>query len=1153
MSNPQPTHRSLTGIVTKLVGDGATYGFINDEIFFPQTNVAGGGPASVGDQVFAECEYSAQLPIKWNATSVKILNKAPVGGQTQANNPPDRAQQDLMNPQQQFNQASPVAVTYQQHRQQRQQRLDTDNRPHIDSKPVLQQPPVNEPPARLLDQNQGDFFAPGVMGPFQIQNQPQMQQQDGGIPPFQNQPMEGPNFTYTSQPGSAFVQNQFLRSPFITQPAPPMLPQSQQVPQNNQLPINHNQRNNSHNKGAGNRFNSNMDKNDRQQNRNRNQARNNDNKFDRMRSGDREGHNDRSRGNNSSRDRSMVKSGKRDGSSRPSPPANSSARSTTSSDRGAKGSRRHYEPQNIPKTQIMTNMNAFNMKQRCPTSIHVPSDLKDIIVNKYFRLDVKNTPKPLRFIIEETESGKTTTKQDEALKESAEGNAKDTTSQQSDDKSADMPANGDAESSSTNNQTADRADIKTQEQPTPPSSKSDMRLNHKYGVKVILLSMPEFDAIYRKVFGPDLDSFTNDTKPRSRLDDAISLLCNKGSNNGHSLIGGKFDPVLDGFVEGKNNRLERHGRHPDLIATCKRVVLEQTGLDLAPCMSWNLLATFLYNNKSDYFSSKASVEYSFVYMPQIWTMLRDSLDLKLPANLTESEIPIQDDQPNLNEIGQENSVSKNSEDVATLIDQEETKTEEVKKGEIEEKEEKDMEVDDIEIDTKKIVLQPATQESSLETPSSSFDTSNIYEMKRDDLKLELDKRDIKYKMNAKKSELLSLLEDALKREKDSGAAPDLVPGQTNDSVQLEEGEVENVASDDSDDSECKESAPELDSEESKRKAEDVKEPSSKRVCMEQGSDGAKPAEKDKRVELINEAFFVKSREEQQLSLVTLYDASQVSRHDQFELSVASNILKESLIQHLSEYILTTLVEDNRAGSANSSNQNLQESIDNASSDTNNNTPKTATSKNLSQSDSKLVSKEYPINRYINLAFSYFDSTHMGYVYADDLNKLFNNTNLTLSKRALSSLLKDVEKFNYRTLPDLSPNLHPTYIYEFPEQFRQLPDGDNPDSSLTSKMIQYKGVMYDLDKLTQEVRDAETLRVSMVDRFNYAIENADKQAEEIHVLEVSQKSLSKAIKSQNEEISDLKRERDSIKKKFETLRKGIKGSVSSLSDLLKEDK
>jgi len=100
------TRKSITGFITKLVGDGGTFGFINDEVFFQQ-DVVIGGPAAINDRVFADCEYSENLPIKWNATSIKIIQKAgasPSGaGGTGTPNPLDsdpRRRQGMLNQQQ---------------------------------------------------------------------------------------------------------------------------------------------------------------------------------------------------------------------------------------------------------------------------------------------------------------------------------------------------------------------------------------------------------------------------------------------------------------------------------------------------------------------------------------------------------------------------------------------------------------------------------------------------------------------------------------------------------------------------------------------------------------------------------------------------------------------------------------------------------------------------------------------------------------------------------------------------------------------------------------------------------------------------------------------------------------------------------------------
>lgn len=1164
MSNQQQavTQRSLTGFVTKLVGgtDGSTYGFINDEIFFPQANVSG-GPAAVGDQVFAECEYSAHLPIKWNAKSVQVLSKGAGGVQ------PRSDQQEMMNqsaaqqqqqPQQHINMANPVAVTYQQHRQQRQQRQVMD----VNKQPDKQQ--NNDLTSKLLEQTaqSGEYFANNA------RLFPQ-QQQDNNIQPFQDTPMGPPNFTYTSQLGSAFVQNQFVPSPFMTQQQPPLLPQQQILPNNNQQMHsnnnnNQNNRSNQHNKGG--RFNNQGDKNDRQNNR-RNR---NDNKFDRPRSGDREGGQQNNRSKSSgSRDRSIGRNSKRDDQlARPSPPAHSSARSNNSISSDRSKNRKHYEIQNIPKTQIMTNMNAYNMKQRCPSSVHVPSDLKEIIVNRHFRLDVKNTPKPLNYTIEQTKS-ETASVKDEVDKEKIENESTNeevaknqdvpevTQKDEEGDQQEQKPEIIDAPVMETDSK---KEDIKAELQPAQSTVKPETKLSHKYGVKVILISMPELSSIYRTVFGSNLDSFNNDTKPNSRLDETISLLCNKGTNNGYSLIGGKFDPIADGFVEGQMNDFERHGLQPDLIATCKRVVLEQTGLDLSGCKSWTLLSTFIYNNKSDYFSSKASIEYSFIYMPQIWTMFSDKFDKTI--------------------LKQESSEIENADqtipDSAHSIEQIPMETEQTLNAQ-------STETDNNDVNQSVESNAPDSVEPTTENPVSI--PENLSELKVTDLKMELDKRNIKYKGGAKKAELIALLQESLphdiehdvtrvdvevqledvkkleevtkldslnKREADEEDANISTVATIGDESQLEEGEVEADPSEDS---------PILDGEDNrensesggKRKAYDdvetgINEPDAKKVCKV-GSE-----KKDKKVELIQESFIVRSRGDQQLSLVSLYEATQAARYDQFELSVASNLLKESLVQHLSEYIITTLVDDNlhrhagtttttmSTGTGGTSSSSSSQEI---GSDTNNNSSGAVTSKSTfknpsSITDQKVNLKELPVDRYINLALSYFDSSHMGHIHTDDLNKLFNNTGLTISKRALLSLVGDSDRFNYRTLPDLSPKLSPTYVYRFPSQFSCLPGSsinpcdDSGSLKTIGKLIEYKGVTYDVEKLIQQVNDAETSRVSLVDRFNYAIENFDKQAEEIHVLEVSQKSLAKAIKAQNDEICDLKRERDSIKKKVSNI-------------------
>lgn len=1101
-TNPNPNHRTLTGFVTKLVGDGAIYGFINDEIFFQQAKVASGGPASVGDQVFVECEYSANLPIKWNATTVKILNK----GSTAPSSDPRQTTDQLnvqFNPQQGQNATFPPS---RDPRQQQHQQLQHDQGPPTDMSQQQQQPQ----PTRLLpDPKPGMEFNyasqdPRVGGRLLPASITSNQSEQG--PPTHQSPMGPPSFAPFSSPmGTPFVQpNQFAPTPFLAQqpPGPPpahilshqqaqhLLPhgnsqvsQGPHVHHGNQPPQHNNQRSNMQPMG-GNRFiNDNKPEVRVQGNRGRNQNRN-ENKFNESpRSTDRDG--SQSRQNKickDSKDNKVV--GKRDDTPTQRSSSSSSQANQGSSDKNLKQlpTRRHYETINIPKTTILSNINAYNIKQRCPTSVHVPSDLKEVFVNKHFKLDLRNIPKPLQYRIEPTRSS--SNKDDPNDSVGSKGLDDNTSTTENIDTSVD-----------------DKNDTKSlnNEQSVSSSSKTDMRLYNKYGVKLVILSLPDLQTIYQHLFGPNMDSFGLENGIRAQnidLDEVIKLVCGKGSSNGYCLIGGKFDPQLDGFVKGASNRFERNNRQPDLIATCKRVMLDQLGLDMTECQGWTLLSTFIYNNKSDYFSSKASIEYSYIYIPHIWTMKNENIARLMSENIISNQEAEQD------VISEDTNKSENKANI--------------------------------------------TEDPNKVVQDKMLDLSDLSE---EDLKKRLDENSIKFEETAEKTQLISLLEDFIKKENNSLVLPstnasdtktnkkevdsNLGAGDASNDTQLEEGEV--ISSAGASDCEA-----ELD------------EPiSSKRKAQDDGISARKKhvPQLQVKVDLMKDAFVIRPKDTKlEITTVPLQETYQPARYDQFELSVVSNILKESLVQHFSEYILTALVEDFKkkkdVGAAATSTPSSTSSQD-TNSDSNNNTKSLSGKANESMG----LSREYPVARYINLAFTYFDANQQGFIQSEDLSKLFNNTGLTISKRALMSLIGEGDKFFYRSLPDLPSKLPPTYVFEFPAQFNELSgltivrsgngESKNEESSKESdRMIEYKGATYDLDKLIREARDAEAQRVSMVDRFNFAIENSDKQAEEIHVLEVSRNSLAKAIKSQNDEICELKRERDSMKKKVSASTKYI---------------
>ncbi|XP_052262655.1 cell division cycle and apoptosis regulator protein 1-like isoform X2 [Dreissena polymorpha] len=66
----QPKQRVFTGCVTKLHDN---FGFVDEDVFF-QTSCVKGQMPKTGDRVLVEAQFNANMPFKWNATSVKVLN-----------------------------------------------------------------------------------------------------------------------------------------------------------------------------------------------------------------------------------------------------------------------------------------------------------------------------------------------------------------------------------------------------------------------------------------------------------------------------------------------------------------------------------------------------------------------------------------------------------------------------------------------------------------------------------------------------------------------------------------------------------------------------------------------------------------------------------------------------------------------------------------------------------------------------------------------------------------------------------------------------------------------------------------------------------------------------------------------------------------------
>ena len=89
-------------------------------------------------------------------------------------------------------------------------------------------------------------------------------------------------------------------------------------------------------------------------------------------------------------------------------------------------------------------------------------------------------------------------------------------------------------------------DVETSDQSSVKRETKPVRIP-KYGVKVVMLSIPSMTELYEEVCGYDF------TKQITRHNNTyfnrlVSFISFKNQNNGYSLVGGKFNLELDGLM-----------------------------------------------------------------------------------------------------------------------------------------------------------------------------------------------------------------------------------------------------------------------------------------------------------------------------------------------------------------------------------------------------------------------------------------------------------------------------------------------------------------------------------------------------------------------------------------------------------------------------
>lgn len=407
-------------------------------------------------------------------------------------------------------------------------------------------------------------------------------------------------------------------------------------------------------------------------------------------------------------------------------------------------------------------------------------------------------------------------------------------------------------------------------------------------------------------------------------------------------------------------------------------------------------------------------------------------------------------------------------------------------------------------------------DQSINDNSVEIDISQLNELKVTELRARLEELGHKTAKNVKKADLVTKLSNILKsqktkeevskldqtdeesnleaKEEEPNKVEEIMETSDNQIKVKEEEEINHVA-------ESKETSTEQSS--IKRKAEDES------LSAEQNSKKVKqdPDEKidDKESkEIINKPVsddgFIMAYGSNSITVLNLYQALNHNKYDHFELQIVSELLKEALISHFGNFILSACYENRHL---------LKEQQDDPKKD------EPFTQKDIIEN-----------NNYVLLAFSYFDSCHCGYVLADDLLKLLSCCGINFSKRTWTNIFgSNNEKIKYGNFKE------PSKIYNF-NLIEQKVNKQQQNSSNEVKSSLYikDGNVFDIDKLISQSESDEKLKVELKDKLRLAEENIKNLQTNLTESNNKQSKMASAFKKQNDEICDYKRDKEKIKHK-----------------------
>ncbi|XP_027205067.2 uncharacterized protein LOC113798701 [Dermatophagoides pteronyssinus] len=719
--------------------------------------------------------------------------------------------------------------------------------------------------------------------------------------------------------------------------------------------------------------------------------------------------------------------------------------------------------------------------------------------------------------------------------------------------------------------------------------KSIKVLGHKFNVKVLLISLPSLAEIYERLFGSEFPGPQShggggghkSTNRVPHLHKLFQLLVTRNSSDGYSLIGGKFQRDLDGYLNNGD---------PNLINTAIRIVWEQTGLNLSSCKQWRVFSTFIYNRDNSIDPSNAGYEVTKIYFPDIWSSF-ESIYLPM-KNVTEETIDT------------DLKSTTNSQSINEEINQESDESS-VKKSVEESKKEESMETKNDANVTKvrsklspmdRVCIKDVSNENKKEYVENLLQT--MANLKVADLKNELEKFYIRFESRWKKEQLFQRLQQVCQeslrilsgddddnnddkngdhnvggdlqndltigKSEDINMTDDHYDENSNQTMDDDEDDDDskllpgqkrkldddstNVADNNNDDDNVADNENESKSKETIVKKSKSEQESSNDLKTEESSSYKQHQQQllDKNFTAIPSSIKVKAGSGQlPLSLVTLHSALNPHRFDQFELIIVSEFLRDSLTIHFARYILSSIVECIMQ----------QKSIIPANTNTDANT-------------SNIGRISTPIN-YVHLAFSYFEKGHCGYMVADDLNTLLQSTGFVQSRKTFQSLVSSLLSLANVNV-SLSSLMNERIMYIFFPQPSQLItrqiyypaissktnrnittigsiDDDNNESTL---IIERNSIQYNVDELIKQSEQDQKIKARLQDTMNQTNKKIAYLENYVQELETKQKKMTAATGRQNDELCAIKRDRDQIKTKYEQMKKFCLKSMDDLNGLMK---